>query len=431
MSHVDDGTLNALLDGELSVEETAAVEAHIAACPECTKRLAEAKGFLAEASELLGVLEVPKPAAEAPARRVPKTAREVALDLDGVTQKSPAIRPYRDGEAPKASALRPPARHRLDFTTLAWAATVVLAIGVGFLANEVRHTRQAVALGEGAAGRPAQAPGPSSAATAQRPAAPAPVENAAAPPASQSTGRDQPGRRAQARSARSGGLPAGAADLTRKETPALTGKQLAAGAPPTQAAAGNVAGRAAKALEVVGGVGRVAERPAAAGVTAETAAAPSADRNALAAAQRGAVPAPSAAAEQRLAGFRAAGLEEAVARLGGTIRLIDGMRIDHVEVGPGSRVPGAARGFDVVRILYVDDRGRRIVLDQQRMTPSADSVAAARDSADVGMTYGDTLTTEAPNGQVRVRWMDRERFWLSLTASLPPDSARALVARVR
>jgi hypothetical protein len=192
-----------------------------------------------------------------------------------------------------------------------------------------------------------------------------------------------------------------------------------------------VAGRAAKALEVVGGVGRVAERPAAAGVTAETAAAPSADRNALAAAQRGAVPAPSAAAEQRLAGFRAAGLEEAVARLGGTIRLIDGMRIDHVEVGPGSRVPGAARGFDVVRILYVDDRGRRIVLDQQRMTPSADSVAAARDSADVGMTYGDTLTTEAPNGQVRVRWMDRERFWLSLTASLPPDSARALVARVR
>jgi hypothetical protein len=179
----------------------------------------------------------------------------------------------------------------------------------------------------------------------------------------------------------------------------------------------------------VGGVGGAAERPSAAVVAAEPSTVLSrADRNAAAPAHRGAV---SAAAEQRLAAFRPAELEEAVARLGGSIRLIDGMRIDHVEVGPGWRVAGAARNRDVIRIVYVDDQGHRVVLEQQRIAQPADTTAAEHQGADVGMEYGDTLTTEAPDGQVRVRWVDRERFWLSLTASLPADSARALVGRVR
>jgi hypothetical protein len=150
-----------------------------------------------------------------------------------------------------------------------------------------------------------------------------------------------------------------------------------------------------------------------------------------AAAPRGALLARAAPAERPLAGFRPAELEEAVARLRGSIRLIDGMRIDHVEVGPGWRVPGAARDLDVVRIVYVDDQGHHVVLDQQRIGQPADTSAAARERSDVGMAYGDTLTTEAPDGQVRVRWMDPERFWLSLTATLPADSVRSLAGRVR
>ena len=432
MSHVDDGTLNALLDGELASTEAAAVEAHIAACPECAKRLTEAKRFLAEASDLLAALEMPKPtaAAEAAARRVPKTAREVALDLDGATQQSAAIRPNLAGEPPKRALVRPPTRRRLDFTTLAWAATVVLAIGVGYLANEVRHTRQNIAFGEGATGRPVESQQRTSPAEQAQPAEPAVQRNAVTPPASQGAGRDRAARRSQSSKAAGAGVPlATVADLTRKETPVLGGKQLAAAAPSDRAAARPRPGGAAKAVDVVGGVAGAAERPSAAVVAAEPPAVLSrADRNAAVPAQRGAV---TGAAEQRLTAFRPAELEEAVTRLGGTIRLIDGMRIDHVEVGPGWRLPGAARNLDVVRIVYVDDQGHRVVLDQQRTAQPADTSAAERQGADVGMEYGDTLTTEAPDGQVRVRWVDRERFWLSLTASLPADSARALVGRVR
>jgi hypothetical protein len=437
MSHVDDGTLNALLDGELGREETAAVEAHVAACPECAKRLAEAKRFLAEASDLLGALELPKPAAtaEGPQRRVPKTAKEVALDLDGATQQSPAIRPNVAGETSRAVFARPRARRRLDFTTLAWAATVVLAIGVGFLANEVRHTRQTVAYGEGVTGRPVAMPEQARPTAVTQPVAPADQQTAAAPAASAAAGAPgarstRPPRGARGKGTLAAGAPpATAADLARKETPALRGKQLAAA---DQAAAANRPEAAAKRLANMGGVGAAAQRPSGIVVTAEPAAAPArAEGNAVAAAQRGAVAAAAAPAAQPLTAFRRADLEEAVARLGGSIRLIDGMRIDHVEVGPGWRVPGAAPDLDVVRIVYADGQGRRVVLDEQRFAPSTDTSAAERERADGGMEYGDTLTTAAPNGQVRVRWVDRERFWLSLTASLPPDSARSLVGRVR
>jgi hypothetical protein len=436
MSHVDDGKLNALLDGELGAEEAAAVEAHIAACPECTGRLADAKRFLAEASDLLGALELPKAAAaeRESRRRVPKTAREVALDLDGATQRSPAIRPNLTGDAPKPLFARPPARRRIDVTTLAWAATVVLAIGVGFLANEVRHSRQAAAYGEGYAGRPvvsrAAATVPPESAEAHA-AAPAAERNEPAPPASVAAAPAQAAQGGRARrTAASGAAPASATDLARKETPALRGKQLAAGAESGQPA-GNRPGRAAKGVDVVGGVSAVAEPPSAAVVTAEPlAAAPAADR-AAAAAQGNALLARAAPADQRLTAFRSADLEEAVARLGGAIRLIDGMRIDHVEVGPGWRVPGAARDRDVVRIFYLDGQGRHVVLDQQRLGRPADTSGAERRLAEIAMDSGDTLTTEAPNGQVRVRWVDPERFWLSLTATLPADSARALVGRVR
>ena len=47
MAHVDDGTLNALLDGELEAARAAEVRAHLASCAECSARFDEAKRFLA------------------------------------------------------------------------------------------------------------------------------------------------------------------------------------------------------------------------------------------------------------------------------------------------------------------------------------------------------------------------------------------------
>jgi Putative zinc-finger len=98
MSHVDDGTLHAYLDGELSPPEAQAVEAHVAQCPACRTRLEEERALIARAGELLAQ-------AAPPERELP---------------------PFRPGD------VKPPARLWWQVRTpLAWAATIALALGIG------------------------------------------------------------------------------------------------------------------------------------------------------------------------------------------------------------------------------------------------------------------------------------------------------------
>ncbi|HEV2749676.1 MAG TPA: zf-HC2 domain-containing protein [Gemmatimonadales bacterium] len=108
MSHVDDGTLHAYLDGELSPPEAQSVEAHVAQCPACRERLEEERALIARAAELL--------------------ARAAPPDRD--------LPPFRPGD------VRPPVRlwwqARLP---LAWAATIALALGIGSYLGERRSTR--------------------------------------------------------------------------------------------------------------------------------------------------------------------------------------------------------------------------------------------------------------------------------------------------
>src|SRR5437867_949504 len=54
MSHVDEGTLHAYLDGELPSAERAALEAHLAACATCRASLDEERALLERATTLLG-----------------------------------------------------------------------------------------------------------------------------------------------------------------------------------------------------------------------------------------------------------------------------------------------------------------------------------------------------------------------------------------
>ena len=54
MSHVDEGTLHAYLDGELPSTERAALEAHLAQCASCRATLTEERALLERASALLG-----------------------------------------------------------------------------------------------------------------------------------------------------------------------------------------------------------------------------------------------------------------------------------------------------------------------------------------------------------------------------------------
>jgi hypothetical protein len=57
MQHPDEGMIHTWLDGELSQEDASALEAHVAGCEECKAAVAEARGFIAASSRIVGTLD--------------------------------------------------------------------------------------------------------------------------------------------------------------------------------------------------------------------------------------------------------------------------------------------------------------------------------------------------------------------------------------
>ena len=57
MPHLDEGMIHSWLDGALSADEAARVEAHVAECPQCANAVAEARGFIAASSRILTALD--------------------------------------------------------------------------------------------------------------------------------------------------------------------------------------------------------------------------------------------------------------------------------------------------------------------------------------------------------------------------------------
>ncbi len=97
MSHVDEGTLHAYLDGAIPPGERSQVDAHLAECPDCRERLAEARALIARADALL------------------------ALALP-VERSAPPLHELR----------RRPLWWRVRWP-IAWAASVTLAVGIGWM----------------------------------------------------------------------------------------------------------------------------------------------------------------------------------------------------------------------------------------------------------------------------------------------------------
>ena len=97
MSHVDEGTLHAYLDGALPPAERSQVDVHLAGCPECREWLAEARALIARADGLLALA--------LPAERA-----------------APPLHELR----------RRPLWRRVGWP-IAWAASLTLAVGLGWV----------------------------------------------------------------------------------------------------------------------------------------------------------------------------------------------------------------------------------------------------------------------------------------------------------
>ena len=102
MSHLDEGTVHALLDGEIPSTELAPIQAHLADCAECQARLDAERELLGAADRLVGLIEAP---AESEARAI------------GSPRMGNRRRWTRD---------------------LAWAASIIGAVGLGYAARDLR-----------------------------------------------------------------------------------------------------------------------------------------------------------------------------------------------------------------------------------------------------------------------------------------------------
>lgn len=74
MQHPDEGTIHSWLDGALSADEAARVEAHVKECSQCAAAVAEARGFIAGASRILTALD------NAPRGVIPAVAPKKRID---------------------------------------------------------------------------------------------------------------------------------------------------------------------------------------------------------------------------------------------------------------------------------------------------------------------------------------------------------------
>ncbi len=349
MPHLDEGQLAALFDNELEPDEKRAAETHLASCAECRALWDQTRDFAGEADRLVAKLEPPP-----------------------LNRPKPAI--VTTPPAPNSAATP---RRLLPWRTVAWAASVLCAVGLGYsLRSAARDTTDM--------------------AGALPTSQPIPAERAdkAMAPGTAATG------------APTGASAEAAPAATRDERPApaeMANAGKVAAAPPAAAPTQPTA----PAMDAV-------TQPAAGGSVAlsQPEAEPRAARN---------LAAPKRTASRLLT------MEEAVRTLAGSIRLVDGLEpVKLLAIPGGILVPGEP-GQETIRVVYEDPPGRELWLDQQRPTRAAES---ARARSAESLLPGDTLITPAEGGGKSLRWIDQNGFILRLTGFLPGDSLRAIVSRV-
>lgn len=289
MQHLDDGVIQELVDGEIPSRDLPPLQAHLAGCEACKSRLEAARMAATEADDLLLMLDEVEPEAAATA---------------------PMVVPIRTAHWSR---------------NLAWAASLLLAAGLGFASRDVilpvergMPTDRGITVEPGKRDTELTAPAnldeersasriPRSESTEPD----APTGSASRAPRPESTDPDAP--------------PGSASRVARPD-------QAAPAAAPPTAALGTAAGAAQEGVRQ--SVGNLAETEAARdlGVRRREGAAPTAafDRAAPAISSQRAL---SDAAKSMVAA-RPVDLPTAMRTLGGSIKLIDGMvptRLDAVD----------------------------------------------------------------------------------------------------
>jgi len=296
MSHPDEGTWNALLDGEIPSGELGPLTTHLAGCAECRARLEEARAVMGEADRLVAALGEPSSPPLAPPIKRPRENRTVV------------------------------------FRQLAWAASVMLAATLGYRAKD-----------SGIPASPGQV------------VAPPPAEAAPAAPAAPTTARVDSSA-GELRSER-GTTRQAAAPLP--EAPAATGTGNLARSPiaDAEAATRRLEDRAREVAKSILAVPPAPQALGAAAPPTDARARRMQDQRALAAA-----PAPALGLAERADAasevFTPIDFPEAVARLGGSLRMVDGLVPDRLEASAVT-----------VRVIYPLHAGE-LILEQRRVGDS-------------------------------------------------------------
>lgn len=362
MQHLDEGLLMALLDGELNGAEQQDAETHLRACSDCSARLQELKGFMTEADGLVVALGEPP-----------------ALSATG-------------------SPSGPPQRVRRRFTPrgLAWAASLVAALGLGFAGSVLLLRSQSMnSRISGMTEQQDYSPGP-----AGPPASTAPSELAI-----------QEERTSQPPSPGAGAFTGPVDQRARPEAdsagPVLNSEGLAVRQNAGESGQSGIASVDGE-LEDVAEAARDTPSP-----VAEVAAkAKEFARSQESRADRLAPAAPSTATSARRERsahqvFQRVTMEEAVRYLSGAIRLIDGLTPEEFEVA------AADSAQPMVRILYrVGSAETPLFLEQRRADNSFMASDLQRLQSSLGRSTDGNLLT----------WNDLRGFELGLSGRINPDS---------
>jgi hypothetical protein len=402
MSHLDEGTLHALLDGELDLHEVKEIQAHIGSCAACGTRLREVKEFHGESDRLVGLLELPT----APSRRTSPADPEPAdpaqyggspVDRRRKPRNQSRISGQVNEPPPLLLPENPAYRTGGLVRRMRWAALLLVTVGAGYMVSQMRRPSNYAFEGElapvrlgdstpgavlsseedasataagGTAGETLQVAAKRATPPDTKTAAPAPRR--VAPRPAPATPRPAEEARVAANEGRSDGKDTAAA----RQEPELA----AAGAPEdtelTEVAAAQAADEAVPATEQR----NVREEAASAlrqldrerqmeRAAAATAALDSARRREALARNAAAPPPAPRTPEQRAGVYLRIGLDEASKQLGRPVHVIEGMSPLFMGLVQGRNSPGADATRPVVRVVYQDSQGRLIFLDQQRVRP--------------------------------------------------------------